>query len=952
MTDYKDSTNRHLKHKLQSLGRRLDELEEATCKLQKAEDELLDLQDKIIQAEGSNSILLGDVELLRKRVLSIEGKDEEVRKAEELCRLIKEKLEEEETLTKELKAEIEYLQCRMTEMEKLEEAFGKSKSECTQLCHSLNEEKNVSKKLSSELEALRSRLKEVDYSETCLTQAEQALNAEMEKLRCLAQTFALERKRLLEKQKEDEKTILKLTEKLENQMSKLQLSDNSCNESRELWIEGDLSAGLSNKFTKRKSRDYAKCSHERNISENEKHCLEGQEDNKVKDLTQELEKLKSRLKQLEMVEVDMKNVDSKNAELEEMFQQERSRSHALKDELELLKIQLVTGSAKSVKTNVFENGKAETGMNIRRGMKQEKLGYKGMASGEPVTSRYKNRDVSPQQCKPKYKEIIHSSEKSPRTMRRAQSPAHRSKKTASKTNCLPTSDNGLKAHNSAEEELGSASSNLSKKISVLSRYPPAAGDQKLGKLSANVDGRKGRAEKVYGLYGGSDSESNNSDAVLNNLTKVISLSSTEHELSKPQYLDSSQVPEASLFQEKGSCTAYKSNLPTQSYSEHGSKGHSSTSDTESFVLKQTDAKLAISSQCQANYPGAISTKRSNSEEPHSFDSDSQESLPTSSETDIERVFSRREGLCSKAVIKPAIIEYDRKEIMTGGILEMLPTTEKTVMSTRPNKMTSSIMFYPNDPSTSQTSSQIINVLSETSSKERHTSTSNIVIGPSADLRGSISISIPKSEITHLQNDDGNYDDVSSSILDSSVLPQNCLSIQAPKINTDYNNTDFGLSSSSLTTSAATSWRSNNRNRSSSLNVTPDSRNVTVRNAWKNQGAASVDHHSPRPRQGGLDNESYTTWRAYRATTVLDTEETLHRETAKQSRKPSPLETYMLKINSGKDCVEPVHINKQVSVLDSDSVSIPHEPVCAQHLQARSHNEPTVSIFNDTDSHIV
>ena len=44
MSDCKDMTHRHLRHKLQSLGRRLDELEEATNKLQKSEDELLDLQ--------------------------------------------------------------------------------------------------------------------------------------------------------------------------------------------------------------------------------------------------------------------------------------------------------------------------------------------------------------------------------------------------------------------------------------------------------------------------------------------------------------------------------------------------------------------------------------------------------------------------------------------------------------------------------------------------------------------------------------------------------------------------------------------------------------------------------------------------------------------------------------------------------------------------------------------
>lgn len=79
-TGYKETSNRHLRFKLQSLSRRLDELEEATKNLQKAEDELLELQDKVIQAEGSNSSMLADIEALRKRVLKIEGKDEEIKR--------------------------------------------------------------------------------------------------------------------------------------------------------------------------------------------------------------------------------------------------------------------------------------------------------------------------------------------------------------------------------------------------------------------------------------------------------------------------------------------------------------------------------------------------------------------------------------------------------------------------------------------------------------------------------------------------------------------------------------------------------------------------------------------------------------------------------------------------------------------------------------------------------
>lgn len=50
MSDHKDMTHRHLRHKLQSVSRRLDELEETTVKLQKSEDELIDLQVSIERA--------------------------------------------------------------------------------------------------------------------------------------------------------------------------------------------------------------------------------------------------------------------------------------------------------------------------------------------------------------------------------------------------------------------------------------------------------------------------------------------------------------------------------------------------------------------------------------------------------------------------------------------------------------------------------------------------------------------------------------------------------------------------------------------------------------------------------------------------------------------------------------------------------------------------------------
>lgn len=963
MTEFKDTTSRHLRHKLQSLGRRLDELEEATSKLHKAEDELLDLQDKIIQAEGSNSSLLVDVEALRKRVLKIEGKDEEVRKAEDLCRLIKEKLEEEENLTKELKAEIERLQLRMTELEKLEDAFGKSKSDCTQLCLSLNEEKNLTKKLSAELEALKARVKEVDSSEASLNRAEQALTTEMEKLKSLTQTFVLERKKLLEKQREDEKIILKLTEKLEHQKSKVGSLDHSFNEAHDLIIEDDISAGLGSKLARKK-----KLSHDglRNKSENEKNSLEEQEDNKIKDLTQEVENLKCRLKQLEMVEEDLKNTESKHAELEDKFLQERRHNQVLSDQLEQLKIQLFNSSSNgnlvvSSTTNVLENGKAETEeINMRGGFRQEKKG-KILPATEAVNPKYKKRDNSPQQLKLKSKELSQSTEKSP--ARRTLSPAHRPKKTGLKTGSSNTADSGLK--DGIEEKLGSAFQATSiassdKKVSVLSRYPPAASDQKPGKVSVKPG----------------NTESKKASRVLPPPEKDRL---TEPESSGPPQEVTTVL---SLSQANGSYTAYKSHVRSSGLIDHGSEGHSSASETESVGSKRsvgeqdtapvisvlsgrtTDSKYPRYARLHDSHSGGSSTRSSYDEEQHKalmMEGGSQEPFQTSTGIEIQRVCSPREALCSKVLIKPAIIEYDRKEIMSGGSIESTHTNEKPKIATKPNKMTSSITFYPNDPSSSRTSSRSSSVSSEPPSKERHTSTSNIVIGPNTELRGSITIpyeiSIPKSEIT-LRPGDGDNDNsdlpnvLETARIETTIMSRSSLNFQSPEIGSELNNSESGFESSgSITTTTVTSRRSHNNDHSSSQddNV-PEMRNVTVRSAWRNRGAVSVDQLGQGPRHDGLEDEMEpaTTWRAYRATTVLDTEENLTSpNVTTRTGKPSPAERYMRRISSGnigRESLESSRRNKSMSPIDSSLQRIiSHEPVCAQQLQPRMRKEPPVSI---------
>uniref|UniRef100_A0A8C6L112 Leucine zipper protein 1 n=1 Tax=Nothobranchius furzeri TaxID=105023 RepID=A0A8C6L112_NOTFU len=765
MSDHKDMTHRHLRHKLQSLGRRLDELEEATNKLQKSEDELLDLQDKIIQAEGSNSSLLGDVETLRKHLLKIQGKDEEVRKAEDLCRTVREKLEEEENLTKELKAEIERLQRRMAELEKLEEAFNKSKSDCSQLCLSLNEEKNLTRKLSSELEMLKARLKEVEGSETRLERAEQALAMELEKLKGYTQAFVSERKRLLEKQKEDEKTILNLTEEKKKHLGiSTEPGRADFMSSR---IEDELSStySLTSKLAGyKKKMDSLKL--DENISivnKSDKKKMSGlggsQEDNKVKELTQELEKLKNRLKQLEIVEEDLKNSEFKNGELHEKFQMERNRARQLSEQVEQLRTQLFG------KGGIGGNGEI-----VKGAFRQEKPKFRSAAAAsEPSSPKHRNRELSPQhkrETKLRSRELSHTEERSPKSTRRALSPAIKTRRTPKTSAAAIVSEIGKQdgARLTEERTRGATYSSLNstcndaKKLSVLSRYPPAANDKKSQKIvNKQTDGDlKNSRDKFSKLYVGSDSESNNSDAVpesssVSALEKEVASASDQESVDLVQESVSASVASTSS-RANGSYAAYRSRISPLLVNDQGSDSHSSASETESIssrpseVEPVTETSATISSRTAtpryARYPHVHDSHSEGSSSRSSFDEELHSRTQSSdggqqgfvhipSAMEIQRVCSPREALRSNAIIKPAIVEIDRKELM---ISESLSTNGKPSISTKPavtttSKMTSSITIYPNDPGSSRTSSRSSSLSSEPLPvKERHTSTSNILIG--------------------------------------------------------------------------------------------------------------------------------------------------------------------------------------------------------------------------------
>uniref|UniRef100_A0A8C1SEX3 Filamin A interacting protein 1 like n=1 Tax=Cyprinus carpio TaxID=7962 RepID=A0A8C1SEX3_CYPCA len=370
-----DAQNRQLRQKLSSLSRQLDELEETNKTLHRAEEELLELRDKISRGECGNSSLVSEVEELRKRVLEMEGKDEELIKMEDMCRDLNRKLEKESSQSCSLKAEVDKLNHRIMELEKLEDAFGKSKQECNSLKSNLEKERTMTKHMSNELDVLRVRIKELEATEVHLEKTELALKEDLTKLKTLTVMLVDERKAMAEKLKLMEDKVQNSTGKLQAEQdkvntvteklieeskralrSKAELEEKMCIATRErdelkakLKAEEEKNSDLQSKVSMTKKRLQSLEAVERELLRNkakEEHTKSPvpyhyqQEDNKVKDLTQEVERLRRKLKEMKAVEGDLLKTEDEFESLEKRYSNEQERAKALMEELEISRKEL------------------------------------------------------------------------------------------------------------------------------------------------------------------------------------------------------------------------------------------------------------------------------------------------------------------------------------------------------------------------------------------------------------------------------------------------------------------------------------------------------------------------------------------------------------------------------------------------------------------------------------
>ncbi|XP_032900798.1 leucine zipper protein 1-like [Amblyraja radiata] len=810
MMSLKETSTRQLRQKLASLGRLVDELEEATRSLHRMEDEIMDLQDKVIQAEGSNSGLLSEVDLLRRRVLAVEGKDEEVRKAEEMCRRLKEKLEGEARLSRELRAEVDKLQGRMAELEKLEEAFGRSKSDCTQLSLSLNEEKNLTRKLTAELELLRGRVKELESTEHRLDKSEKSILAELEKLKSLTVVLAEERKATGETLQASERRIRELTTKLEmtNRISSVDQGKNSSNlranvnektygYTGDLMIEGDMSTELG----KGGGLDAITISH--NVGLRKK---VGQEDNKIKDLTQEIERLKKRLTLLEMVEEDLKKTEAKHNELQERFLSEQSLAKLLGHQLEEMKEQMSRERA-------VGNGETHLPPETRHRSRPDKPKYRGAAEEPPVVAKERSQEVlssqpRSQREKVRNRDLLPEDDRGGKGYRRPLSPSMGRRFQRASSNpraaAAPSERRPERKTPSPSPELKNQELPLPEKArkardppAVLSRYPPAANESN-GKRpwgahgKASVNGTRGnKAELDDGdleqavlpdrrlsypeTPGHGDEVGEEPTSTITGLLNGTSPAgrnhsappTTSHSGARNSYVVEFEVPPAAEPEEVPGGTTTTTTSARSRRSKY--QRSSSRSLSQDLGLEYTAAR------CVAE--------------------DKQMAEVGLHHLEVRRVCSPREGLRSKAVIKPAIIAIDKKEVMSTGA-EPGAGEQRSPPRPVPNKVTSSITIPPSELSSQRPATP----------KEIHTSTSNITIGSSdtiahrSNLTIPYEISIHRSDITvKMSGSDSSDEDGTESVSGLSVSTR-----VGVKVGGGATEQDLGGSPTTTTTSSSSS----------------------------------------------------------------------------------------------------------------------------------------------------
>uniref|UniRef100_A0A8C6S7M2 Filamin A interacting protein 1 like n=1 Tax=Neogobius melanostomus TaxID=47308 RepID=A0A8C6S7M2_9GOBI len=310
---------------------------------------------------GGPGGLMSEVEVLRRRVIEMEGKDEELIRMGDQCRELEQRLTKEKINSGNLRDDVDKLNKRINELDRIEGALAKSRQECGSLKGNLEREREVCKTLNSDLDKLRVRLRELEASEGRFQQSESTIKQDLEKLRSLTVALVEERNGIKEQLRQAEEThsrsneqsnlAVTPNERLREERQKAARSQADLQEriksiTKEKDETSELEAKLSimkrrlqvleNRREKEEKRENVKYG---SVSNNSSHQCQTQ-NNKVNELSQELERLRKTLQDKEVLEGTLMKVEQDYEAMERMFKEEQRRTNVLTQELEVAKCEM------------------------------------------------------------------------------------------------------------------------------------------------------------------------------------------------------------------------------------------------------------------------------------------------------------------------------------------------------------------------------------------------------------------------------------------------------------------------------------------------------------------------------------------------------------------------------------------------------------------------------------
>lgn len=315
--------------------------------------------------------LPSEAEILKRKVVEMEGKDEELLRMSDQCRDIDRRLAQETSHCRSLRAAVDKINDRINEMDRIEEALGKSKLDCSILKSSLEQEREVNKILGGELNTLKAKVRDLEANEDKFEKSEAMIRQDLAKFRSLTVALVEERKTMAERlcqaeerlnrkesKRNEQNNLASMTEKVRDERqltptSKADLEEKIKGAAKEkadlqerLQTEEERNIELQTKLIIMKKRlqvlEHMKEREDKNthksIPNNPNHCQT--EDNKVKELTKELDWLRKKLHDKEGLEGELMKVGEEFKSLEKRFKEEQKRCQVLAEELQVAKLEL------------------------------------------------------------------------------------------------------------------------------------------------------------------------------------------------------------------------------------------------------------------------------------------------------------------------------------------------------------------------------------------------------------------------------------------------------------------------------------------------------------------------------------------------------------------------------------------------------------------------------------